>query len=252
MKKWGLAFVILFSVVLLSVFVSAQVNLEQGSRQIIEWFQEIFGPFLVVLFGSSEYVFERFLFFFIIMAFVYVSLSKSKIFDDYSTINWILAITISFVATRYLTQVQYFMGLLIPYTALGVVITAGVPLLIMFFFIESINNGIMRKIFWIFYSVIFIGIWMSQYSNVGWIGWAYFFSALFSILFLIFDGTVRRALVKQEMKQLDLDNRNKFEREIKRQLDDARKDLDKSIISPSQYNQIKRKLNKKLKALRKM
>jgi hypothetical protein len=252
MKKSRLTFTVFFSIVLLSVIVSAQVNLEQGSRQIINWIQDIFGPFLQALFGSSEYIFEKFLFLFIIMAFIYVSLSKSKMFDSYPGVIWILAITISFLSTRYLTQVQYFIGLLIPYTALGVVLTAGIPLLIMFFFIESIDSGIIRKIFWIFYTVVFVGLWISQYARVGWIGWAYFFSAFLSILFLIFDGTIRRSLLRQEIKQLNIDNRREYEREVTRNLDKAREDLNNNIISSSEYNQLKRKLKRKLKAIRKM
>lgn len=254
MKKVGilcLSFILAF-VIFSSILVSAQVDLERGAEQITGWIQDMFGPFLEAIFGSSEYLFEKLLFFVLVLSFAYVSLNKSGVFGDNPTIIWIICIVASLLATRFLTEVQFVKSILLSYTVLGVALTSIIPLIIYFFFVESFESSILRRILWAVFIAVFIGLWIARYNQIGNLAWIYVLTGLLALIFLVADGTVRRALVRQQMKQLGYERRSDFEREIKRQMRQAEEDLTHNIISRSEYNHIMRRLKRKLKAIRKL
>jgi len=72
------------------------------------------------------------------------------------------------------------------------------------------------------------------------------------LLFFFADGTIRRAMIKQQMQQLGVARREDLEREIRREMWQAEQDLNAPIISPQQYKRIKKRLQKQLDAVRKL
>ncbi|PIN92663.1 hypothetical protein COU61_01365 [Candidatus Pacearchaeota archaeon CG10_big_fil_rev_8_21_14_0_10_35_13] len=232
------------------------MNLAQGSSQIINWIEQIFGPFAYALFGSSEYLFEKVLVLVIIVSVIYKTLSspiiKGKLpFTENKAILWIISIAVSALSTRFLTQAQWASFIILPYNTLGIVLSAAVPFIIMFLFVNSFDSSAIRKILWSIYAIIFIGIWMSRYDEVGNLSWVYFFTALLALILLASDGTIRRAMIKQRRKELENMSKDDYERTVRRQMTEAKEDLTNKIIDPVEYDKTMRNLNSQMRAIKK-
>jgi len=228
-------------------------NLGYGMMQLIDNVEQMFGPlFSVVLGGYGDYMFERILFLFILIALIYIVVSRMDIFRENRVVIWVITVSISLLATRFLTENALVKTILLPYSALGVALTAGLPILIYFFFVESFNDSAtIRKMLWIFYIVVFIGLWSSRYEELGPMSWIYMMSAIAAFLFLLFDGTIRRAIVKQKMKELNIDNRQSFIIEIRKQLKELHKNYAEGLMTESQYKKEAKRLNKQIRELMK-
>jgi hypothetical protein len=123
-----------------------------------------------------------------------------------------------------------------------------VPLIIYAFFLHNVtDSSTIRKIGWVFFIIIYLGLWITDQTN----GYAYiyFWTMIASLMLLFLDGTISRALVKQEAKEQNKDNMKDYQRDLLGQLDKLRNDLKNNIISPSEFRRVERKLRKRLKAL---
>lgn len=258
MKKEGLILLIIsLTAVIISLIgiVSAQdffgTDLQQGSNLLIWWVQDIFGPIFAFLFGSSDYLFEKVLFFFLILSFSFIALRRFPPFkdDEHTAALWVVTLAVALLSTRFLTESEFVQTILLSYTVLGVALTSGVPLIIFFFFVESFNTGILRKVLWALFLVTFVGIWASRYTSTGRLSWIYFFTGVAALIFLLFDGTIRRAMVKQQWQQLGYNNREDLARNINRQINLAGQDETNGVITGAQYRQIIHRLRKQLKAI---
>jgi hypothetical protein len=198
MKKTRLTLTVLLSIILLSVIVSAQLDLRQGSQQIIDWTVDIFEPFLQALLGPNDYsgllVFERLLIFVLLMSIITISLKNISVFDDYPWIIGLIAVIISLVAVRYMNY-EWLNTVLISYQILGIAIAGILPFIIYLFFINSFDNSTMRKVGWIFFIVVYFGLWATNetenYASI------YFWTMLIALIFLILDGTIHEYYDKE-------------------------------------------------------
>ncbi|MBI2449719.1 hypothetical protein HYV49_05480 [Candidatus Pacearchaeota archaeon] len=250
MKKSALYIIVLLGLI---AIVSAQFDLRQGSEQLVKLAEDFSAPFVSAFFGGTgQFLFEKVLFLVIILSVSYVALERFSAFQDKPAVVWVIAGAVALLATRFLTETQFVKTIILPYTVLGVALTGAIPLIVFFFFTESFEGPIVRRILWIFFVVIFFGLWLSRYSEVGALSWIYFITGILSFFFFLFDGTVRRVIIKYQMGQLGMQNRQQYEREVRRQLDEARRDLNRNIITDSQFRQISRELRRKLKALRRL
>jgi hypothetical protein len=250
---------LLFIIAIFSLnFISAQSAGYYGNfiadtmNKAINLVQDFLGPVFAVLLGDNgNFFFEKILFLFIIFAVVYVALKKVPIFADNAAVIWVISIAASLLATRFLSDTQLVNNVMLPYSILGVALTAGLPLIIFFFFVESMESSVLRKIFWCLFLVVFFGLWSSRYDELGDLSYIYFFTGVAALILLLADGTIRRALIKQQMNQLGINSTQNLEREVLRQIQQTDQDLARSIITPSQHASIKRRLQNQLKALRK-
>ena len=230
-------------------------NLAQGSSQIINWIEQIIGPFAYALFGSPEYLFEKILLLVVMMAVIYKALTSpiipgGKVFTDKKGVVWIITIAVSVLGTRFLTESQWISFIILPYTALGVVLGAGIPFIIMFFFAQSFESSVVRKSLWILFAVVFMGIWMSRYDEVGSIGWIYFITSLVALIFFFADGTIRRVIVSMERKSLEVSQKDQHIAKLTAELTELIAIEGK--LEPSRYRRMKRDLEQRMKNARKI
>jgi len=226
-------------------------NLGYGMEQLIETVQEMFYPlFSIVLGGYGDYMFERILFLFILVAILYIVLSRMEVFKKNRMVIWVITISISLLATRYMTESDLIQTMLLPYSVLGVTLTAVLPILIYFFFVESFSDSTtVRKMLWIFYIIVFIGLWASRYDELGQMSWIYMMSAIAALLFLLFDGTIRRAIWKQKEKDKDLERNTNLVVEIRKQLRELNLNYKDGFMTEHMYNKMNKRLNKQLHSL---
>jgi len=256
MKRKNVLFIALVSLVFLTVLssgVSAQINLDSGGEQIVGYVEDFFAPFARSLFGASEYLFERILFLTILITLIYQILDRVPVFKDKPGPTWVTTIAVSVLATRFLGEAQVVETILLPYTVLGVALTAAIPTLIYFAFVQSFDaSSATRKTLWIFYLIIFIGIWISRSEELGGLAWIYFITALASLIFLLADGTIRKIIHKQEIKERTHEMKLKRIDEIQKQIAELDELKDKINMKESRYKYLRKNLDSRLKAAMKI
>ena len=224
-------------------------GLGMGVEQLIEAGENMLFPFFSALLGgTSEMLFERVLFLIIIFAIVYIVISGMSIFSDNKAVVWIISISVSLLSTRFLVGEGLLQTMLLPYSVFGIAASSVLPLLIYFKFVQSFSDSTtVRKMFWVFYVVVFIGIWGSRYTEVGSLAWIYLLSAGAGLIFLLFDGTIRRAIVKQEMTALGVGSTGNFMIELRRKMGELEKNKRDGYVSESEYKRIKKSIAKQMK-----
>lgn len=249
-----------FGVLVLGLFLISMASatdlasgLNRGSNQLIEATEGLLAPFASAIFGGpGDMLFEHVLFLAILLAVVYIVVSKMPIFKDNKPVIWIVTVSVSLLSTRFLMESGLVQTMILPYSVFGVTISAVLPILIYFTFVESFSeSATIRKMLWIFYIVAFVGIWSSRYDSIGKLSWIYFASAVAALIFLLFDGTIRRAIIKQKMKELSIDNREDFIIKIRKQLAELEANMTAGYLTEARYKKIKKRLNKQMESIMK-
>ncbi len=251
MKRNWCANKLLLAIMFCSSFVKGQDltdGLARGSLGLAEIVISAFGPFFSALLGgSTQYLFEKIMLFFIIVSIVYMVIRKMPIFKDNGAIVLIVTLSISLLSTRFFMFSDFLINtVILPYSVLGVVLSSFLPLLIGFFFIHQFPEGFLRKSFLIFFIVVFFAMWDLRYNEVGGFAWIYFWSAIISLTFFLFDGTIRRAMIREQMKTVAADNHEAFAGKIREEMAKLETAYAASYITESYYERTKRKLSKQL------
>lgn len=224
----------------------------RGMEQVILLVENTLGPFFSVLLGGSgEMLFERVLFLFVVLAIVYVVTSKMNVFKDNKIVIWIVTIAVSLLSTRFLLETDVINSIILPYTVLGVSLSAILPLIIYFTFVQSFTgSATLRKLLWIFFIVVFVGIWGSRYSSLGELSWIYFFTAVAALIFLLFDGTIQHKIIKQRRERQNIDNKEQDIARVRKELSDLRRD--RSYYDPVAYQRLEKQKMKELERIQKL
>jgi hypothetical protein len=210
-KRFGHSFVLFalalaFMLIALSSAVSAQYfgfDLRQGSEQIIQWVIDIFEPFLQVLLGGQDYtgllLFERLLVFILLMSVIYVAIRNVSVFEDNKAIAVLVSVIIPLVSIRYI-DFFWFNTILVSYQVLGIAIAGVFPFIIYLFFVHKVSDSsVVRKICWVFFIMIYFGLWTTNQSDA--YTTIYFWTMLVALILLISDGTIHRYFVEQRFKE---------------------------------------------------
>ncbi len=228
-------------------------GLGYGMNQLVDIIEQILGPFFsVILGGGGEMLFERILFLAIILAVVYIVTSKMEVFDDNPVVIWIVSVSIALLSTRFLIENNLVQTMLLPYSVFGVALSAAIPILIYFKFVQSFDDSAtVRKMLWIFFIIAFIGIWGARYDDIGNLSWIYMTSAIAALIFLLFDGTIRKYIVRQERKELDVDNRENAIIKLRKKLSELDDNYRKGLVKENYYKKKGKELVKQIKTIAK-
>ncbi|MFA5060701.1 MAG: hypothetical protein WC494_00080 [Candidatus Pacearchaeota archaeon] len=267
MKKEGYFLVLLLSSLFLISLVSSAYytpgsfgsGLGFGVSQLIEIIEDVSYPLAASIFGSTEYIFEKLLFLLIIVSIIYVVLGKIPIFGGSEktekSIRWIVTLAIGLLATRFMIETELIQMMILPYTVLGVVLTSILPLVIYFFFVitgfqgTTLGYSVMRKVLWIFFGIVFIGIWNSRIDQIGDLAWIYLATGLISFLFLFLDGTINRAILRSKYGELKRDSLLRNIAKEKENLDEIEEWHRDNKIGEEDYKRIRRKIMKNINRL---
>lgn len=251
MKKRGFLSVVLFCFLMIAPFAAASPvdDIARG----LEAFTTGIQPVAELLFGgasSNDLLFAKVLFFVIILTLIWVILDRTSFFNEYTWVTWTLAIAVAVLSTRWFADASFIQTLILPYTALGVAISAGLPFLLFFFMVNvglKEHPRMVRRIAWIFFAVIFVGLWFSRYSELGRFGWIYPVTAGLALLVAWRDGTIR-SFIEQATNQ-------KFQSQAARDgiivcrriIHQANLDLQAGVITHAEHQKILRDTQKIIK-----
>lgn len=253
MKIKNFILLLIFSIflVLILPFNSANLgsNLEKGSNQVIDAFSSIFNPFFTILFGGiTGFLFEKVIFLFIIGALVFSILRKIELIYENKKVLWIITISVALLSTRFLVDSELIFNILLPYTIFGVVMTSFLPFIVFFFFVTQLQSSTLRKILWSAFGVVFVFIWYTRYNQIGGLSWMYFITALVSFLFLLFDGTIQRSLIKSQFEKQRQNEKEELRASIMKEREDLIKN--KNHYSEKYFNQKLKSLQNTLEKIR--
>jgi len=236
MKKGKIVFGLIFGFMLLTLmsnFVSAYHYyggyLGSGIDAMVRAWEPIFGAIFGGVGWSGMYLFERILFFLILMIVVYLALGRMPLFEDVGgnsrkSIRWVVAIIIPLLGIRWINY-EWMTAMIMQYTLFAIVLTCAIPFLLYFFFIYNVGEdyGALRKILWL----LFIGIYAGLYSTVGaQESTIYLWTTIVSIACLFLDGTIAKRyrwmqMLKEDktLKNSQIIAHNKKIRELEEALD---------------------------------
>jgi len=165
---------------------------------------EISKPILETVIGETvngETFLAKLLFLIIIFAIVWMAVGKIDFFSDNTWAMWIVSVAVSILAIRWFGNAQIINTVVLPYSALGIAISAGIPFVLAFLIIGGLN-GTLRKFAWIFFAIIFVGLWFSRYDELGSFGYIYLVTAGLSIVMMIMDGTIQKWRTKMKLDKV--------------------------------------------------
>ena len=203
MKK-EVMFVFILAILSLS-FVSAYngaFDLRRASEGVIEIVVDGIEPLAQAILGGEDYygtlLFEKLILFTILLSIVYISLKNFPIFQENKPVIWIVSIAVPLIAIRFINFV-WLNTIILQYQVLGVAILGILPFLIYLFFLHNASDSsTVRKIGWIFFIVVYFGLWSTSEGET--YGQVYFWTMILSLVFLLIDKTIHRYMTLQRMR----------------------------------------------------
>ena len=185
-----------------------QIDLKTGMQKIIDQAVGFFTPVFEVVIGDysgSEFFFAKVLFLLLLLVVIYIILDKVPIFEGYRGVVMIVSLIVSILSVRFMSENDFIVGLLLPYTTLGIAITTIVPFLIFAYGIHVTGlPGIGRKMAWAFFGIIFIILWIYKSDQINPIGnQIYLWTIVLIGGMLIFDRRVHAYFRGADMKRFE-------------------------------------------------
>lgn len=116
-----------------------------------------------------------------------------KLVGEKSGLAFIIAALVSILGIKYLATYDLITGLLLPYGALAIALSAGLPFILIGMLIVSAPDmpATLRKILWGLMTGAFILLWWFRWTDIGDLAYIYLFMGLISAAVLFFlDGTI--------------------------------------------------------------
>lgn len=256
------SFVVVGSFVLLSIlamsFASAAVADAINDFGTVVW--DVVEPLAVFLLGDSSdgaLFMGRLLVFIILFSLVWIAVRQFPVIGGSKGWVWVIALAVSILAIRF-TAEDWIETIILPYSVLGVALTAFFPLVVLFFFIEKGLEGkkTMRKVAWIFAIVVFIGMFIYRYEDLngnyaGTFGpsWIYIAAAVISFLLFLFDGTIQGWFRQTRLDIVESAQSKELEKHYRRKITEAFEDERNRVIDSTERKKIVAEMHKKIKAL---
>jgi len=191
-------------------FASAQYfSIEEGARQFVDGMKELFTPLFEGLLGTSSYddfFFAKILLFFLLFIVIFAVMRKVELFEKMKGIVPLVALIISLLAVRYISEEGFFAGILLPYGALGIAVLTFLPFLIYFWFVhKSVKTGLGRRVAWILYAIVFVFLWGSRSSDISTeSNWIYFTTLIIMFIVFAFDKSFKSYFRTHEIGKFKL------------------------------------------------
>ena len=188
-KERGLLICTFFAVVLFTEIVAAAQSPTQIVTEVVKSTinsaVSVFGPVFEIGLGNydtPDFLFAKVLLFLLLFLIINVVLKSFPKFGSNKGVCLIIAVVISLLSVRFISQNELTQGILLPYGTMGVAITTILPTLVFFYFLHVSNFGSAgRRLAWAFYAIIFLVLWSYKYAQIGEI-----MNTVYTITFLVF------------------------------------------------------------------
>lgn len=263
MKRGKLVFVsfLVIVVLLISVGLVSAKSLADEMNKLIDGFTKFIEPVAKNVLGeelTGQYLFAKVLFLIIILAIIWTALNRTEFFTAHTWVLVVVSLAVSILATRWLTTKALIDTIILPYSTLGIAISAGLPFVLYFLLVNvGFQNqpAIIRRIAWIFFAIIFIGLWITRRGTLtaggSYAGYIYPVTALVAIIMAWMDGTIHRFFVKLEVEKLGKTSARYAIDDLKKKIADLPNLVTQGIITQGEADRRKREYQRKLAYLSK-
>ena len=195
--------------------------------------------------SSGDLLFARFILLIIVFSLVWIALATLPMFSEKKTILWVVSIAVSLLSVRFILSPELIATIILPYSALGVALTAFLPLLVYFLFVQkALLSRVMRKAAWIFAAVVFFGLYFVRFEELGDYAWLYLISAVACLVILFLDKTIQTAFRRAKYENLQELRNGRSRVDIMRRIDRLEESLRRGYVEPDEYNKEKIVLQK--------
>ena len=255
-KKWMFGLISLSAITLIS-FVTAQTffNAGQGSYDLMNLIRDFLGPIFEVLLGESQfnqYFFARVLLLILVYIITSISISSAEIFKGKKGVIMIISAVVAILGARYIGELNIIKSILLPYGAFAIAAVVIFPVILYGFFIhKTIQSGLGRRTAWIFFMIIFFGLWFTrrgdpQLAEFSWIYNIGFVAVLATVAFdsklheyfgLVEAAEYKRGVVKRQIADVEerlaryagIQNPSRTTRDVIRELEERRDELSRKL-----------------------
>ena len=198
------ALLLLGAILLVAFFISivSAATPVENIKSIGSGIFEIVKPLAESILGETpggDFLFAKVLLLIMLFGIIWEVVGSIDFFKN-GYILFIVSAGVSILSIRWLTA-GLVQTILLPYTTIGIVISAGIPFVIFFLLVNRGLKGsssTLRRTAWIFFAVIFIGLWISRINTeeLGSESYMYLIVALAALLMAYLDGTIKRFFSK--------------------------------------------------------
>lgn len=207
--KYVLISLLLFNLLIINSVHAQSFDIRKGSNDLIRFFTDWGSPFVDAFLGGDNtgvYLFEKLLFFLLLVGLVYLSLSRLELFRDKTAILWTVAIIVPILSVRFM-DFKWINTVLLTYQVFAVVMLGMIPFAIYFLFLINAfpNYATLRKIGWIFFIVVYYALWSTSAVNPSTQnhGYIFYWTMFAAFVVLLLDGTIARAMMRQKWNEAD-------------------------------------------------
>ena len=221
MKKLFGIFVLSIIFISMSVgIVSAATGPVEAIQGVLKGIYEFIEPALVAILGdvgTDGLFLAKIILMIVVFAIIWKSLERITFFKESSWVLWIVSIGISILSIRLFNNSDWVETILLPYSALGITISAAIPFGLFFLIVKDYHK-IARKISWVSFIVVFVALGIIRRDGAEY-SYIYLITAGASLLVLTFDATIQKIMVKAKMERGDVVRKSKQVSHWKTELD---------------------------------
>lgn len=179
-------------------------DIEQVVRSTIDSIVVYTSPVFEAVLGeysTSEFFFVKCLFLILLFVVIRGAMKAVPKLGENKGASIVVALIISIISVRYISETQVISGILLPYGALGIALTTILPFFVFFYFIHSAGmGGLGRRLCWILFGIVFVALFVSRYPDLPTLGkQIYIASMILMALVFFFDKAVHRYFFLHEL-----------------------------------------------------
>ncbi len=210
--------------------------------------------------GAGEILLMRTLIFVIIITILMVVLRMIPIFQENGWANFVLSIGVSILVVRFMLTPAWVETIFLPWTALGIAMSAFLPLVIYFYFMNTIaaRHRTLRKIGWVFAGVVFAVLFFIRVGPIQALvpegfnpAYIYLIAAAACLALLFLDKTIQKAFKAEQVREIVEFGDARMRVDLVEEVDKLKTRVAKGIVrtNSTDYANMYRDLSQRLSAL---
>ena len=176
-------------------------GIQEGGKGVFE----LFKPLLEGIVGEAangETFLAKILFLVIIFTILFVALSKVEFFNERAWSLCTVIIAAAGLSIRWFGNSAVVQTAILPYSALGIAVSAGLPFALYFIIVKEFKLTLARKTSWAFFAVVFIGLYFSRWDELANFGYIYLVTAVAALLMIPFDVHFQKMKVNSQIERI--------------------------------------------------
>jgi len=208
MKKagWFFGLLVLLGMPLVSASSHISGSVRDTLRESLQVVIAFLTPFLEAVLGdysTGEFFFAKVLFLILLFVFIKVILGRVPMFANQGGVAVTVALIVSILAVRFISESGVIFGLLLPFGTLGIVLATVLPFVIYFYFVHSVLGAgyVGRRLLWVLFGVVFVLLWINRADAISDLGnQIYGVMTAVIVLSILLDRQIHKYFTGSEMR----------------------------------------------------